>query len=110
MLLIFDTYEGAAENKAITDWLHQQVLPEVETSLSLAVIIAGQRPPGVVNATWQDLVKHLLLEPITDFEAWREWTSRKYPHVPEQQLQVLVNATRGAPYLMRTLCANLAQA
>jgi len=108
ILLIFDGYEGAAENKAITDWVNQQLLPEVETSLSVAVIIAGQASPRVANATWRELAQYLVLEPITDFEAWREWTSRKFPRVGDLQLQVLVTATKGSPGLMLPLCANLA--
>jgi hypothetical protein len=110
ILLIFDTYEGTAENKAVTDWLNQQLLPETETALALAVIIAGQRTPAVANATWRDLATHLLLENINDLAAWRRWASRRYPDVPDQHLEVLVNATKGSPNLMAALCRNLTRA
>jgi hypothetical protein len=49
-VLLFDSYEVAAENKAIADWIGQQILNEVETTLSLAVIVAGQTVPDFAQA------------------------------------------------------------
>lgn len=109
LLLIFDTWEGAEGNRDVTEWLQLQILPEVETSPRLAVIVAGQRVPVSANSTWRDLSRRFRLEPITDFDAWREWKSRHHPRVADDIVRVLVTATKGAPNLMADMCANLAE-
>jgi hypothetical protein len=78
-LAIFGSYEYAAENKAVADWLNQQFLAEVETALGLAVILAGQRVREHLNAGWRDLARHLPLKPITEIELWEPWVERHYP-------------------------------
>ena len=105
MLLTFDAYEDVVGNKAVADWLNQQLLMEVETALGLAVIVAGQTVPDFANATWRDLARHIPLELITEFEPWREWVSRRYPAFQEKggELLTLVKATHGQPLLMASL-------
>jgi hypothetical protein len=68
VLVIFDTYEHCAGNKPVADWLNQQLFAEVETSPSLAVIVAGQLVPDFRNTAWRDVVRYLPLRPITEIE------------------------------------------
>jgi hypothetical protein len=109
LLLIFDTYEGAV-NSAVADWLGQQLLPEVETSLGLAVIVAGQKVPDYSNSSWRELARHLVLEPITEYEAWHDWVSRRYPGFQDKaDLRTLIKVSDGSPLLMSTFCAKAAK-
>jgi SEFIR domain-containing protein len=64
VFLILDSYEDAADNKPVADWLNQQLLTEVENAFSLAVVVAGQRVPDLAKVGWRDLARHLRLEPI----------------------------------------------
>jgi hypothetical protein len=58
-LVIFDSYEQAAENDPVTSWLGQHLLAEVETALGLAVIIAGQKIPDLANTRWREFAHHI---------------------------------------------------
>lgn len=109
LLLIFDTFEHAEGNRDLTEWLRLQILPEVETSPRLAIIVAGQRVPGHANENSRQPSRRFTLEPITDFDAWREWKSRHHPRVADENVRLLMHATKGAPNLMASLCANLAE-
>jgi hypothetical protein len=96
VLLIFDTYESAASNKPVTDWLSQILLSEVETSLGLAVIVAGQEVPDPTFASWRDYARCLSLEPILEVEEWQSWADDLYPNFNEKgDLRTLVTATGG---------------
>lgn len=107
ILVIFDSYELIAENKPIVDWLCQQFLPEVETALGLAVIVAGQQVPDHTRAIWQNLARRLPLKPITEVKHWEPWVAKRYPDFPlhGEQLKTLVKAARGQPSVIETLCA-----
>ena len=109
VLLIFDTYEKAADNTSVADWLNLQLLAEVETALGLAVIVAGQRLPDVAKSNWRDLARPLPLQPITQLEHWEKWVERHYPGFRDKgDLSTLVKATGGSPSLMATFCATVA--
>ncbi len=109
LLAIFDSYEDAAFNNIVTDWLHQQFLPEVETSLGLVVIVAGQKVPEFVHAGWRDLVHHLPLTPISDSEHWVEWIGLRYPNFHDRgaHLPTIVMAAQGNPAIVSNLCENI---
>jgi hypothetical protein len=111
VLLILDTWEDAVGNKAVEGWLNQQLLPEVETSLGIAVIVAGQKVPDLTNAPWRDLGRHIPLGPITDIKDWKEWVARRYPTLLDKgyDLATLVAVSRGSPLVMSGFFAGLAK-
>lgn len=110
VLLIFDSYEDAAENKDIVDWLNVHLLGDLESAPAVAVIVAGQKVPERMNASWRDLARHFSLTFITELEHWREWALRLYPDVQEGDLNTLLKATGGQPSLMASLCEGIAKA
>lgn len=110
VLVTFDTFEAVAGNKPLEDWLSQHFLPEVETALGLAVIIAGQKVPDPRPTVWADQAMHLLLEPITELEHWLPWVEKSHPAVLAQgaDLRTLMMATQGNPATMSNLCETIA--
>lgn len=85
VFLIFDGYDKhVADNRPVADWLNQSLLAEVETSLALTVIVAGQERPEFERAPWRDLARHLPLTPITDVLHWEPWIARRYPALQEK--------------------------
>jgi len=108
-LLIFDSYEDAAENKDIVDWLNVQLLGDLESAPAVTVIIAGQKTPERVNTNWRELALHFSFTPITELVHWKEWASRRYPNVQEGALDILLKATGGQPSLMASLCEGIAK-
>jgi hypothetical protein len=110
VLLVFDAYEGAADNKIVADWVNYQLLAEVETALSLLVILAGQRVPDLTKANWRDLARHLSLEPITALEPWEKWVARYYPNLKDKgDLPTILKLAAGSPLLMASYCAAIAK-
>jgi hypothetical protein len=110
VVLIFDSYEYAADSQAVADWLNQQLFTEVETALNVAVIIAGQRLPDVEKSRWRDLARHFEMEPITELEPWEEWVARCYPAFKEKgHLPTVLKLAAGSPLLMATFCATIAK-
>ena len=109
VLIIFDSYEAAHDNKPVADWLSQQILAEVETALGLAVIVAGQKVPDYASAGWRNLIRHLPLEPITDIKHWEPWVERRYPGFRDKgaHLPTVVMAANGNPALISTLCETI---
>jgi hypothetical protein len=106
VLIIFDSYEEAAGNKPVADWLCQQFLNEIETAIGLAVIVAGQRIPKSASTSWSELTRCLQLEPITEPEHWEPWIDRRYPKFRQQgaHLPTVLMSARGNPALVATLC------
>jgi hypothetical protein len=106
VLVIFDGYEDVAENKVVSDWMNQLFLPEVETALGLAVIVAGQRVPDHSRFGWRDLALHIRLDPILEIEHWRPWIERHYPKFQEKKadLHTVLLATNGNPMAVSRLC------
>jgi hypothetical protein len=106
VLVIFDGYEDAADNKTVVDWLTQLFLPEVETAFGLTVIVAGQKVPDWNKASWRDLVCYLPLEPITEIEDWEPWVKRRYPAFLEKgaHLRTVLLGARGNPMLISSFC------
>jgi hypothetical protein len=110
VLLIFDHYEDAAENKPLADWFNQQLLAEIENSLSVAVIVAGQRLPDFTKAGWRDLARQIQLARISEFEPWRNWASRRYPALhAEGHLRTAVILAEGLPSTLVGFCEALAK-
>jgi hypothetical protein len=110
VLLIFDSYEDAADNQNIVDWLNVQLLGDLESAPAVAVILGGQKTPERAHASWRDFARHFSLSPITELEHWKEWASRHYPKVHEGHLRTLLKATGGQPSLMASLCEGIAKA
>jgi hypothetical protein len=111
VLIIFDTYEVAAENKPVADWLCQQFLNEVETAFGLGVIVAGQRVPDPTNAPWRELARHVQLRPITEPEHWEPWIERHYPtfHGKGAHLPTVLMIAHGNPAVIATSCEAIAK-
>jgi hypothetical protein len=100
VLVVFDTYEDAADNKTVVNWLNQ-FLTEVETALGLIVIVAGQSLPDYRKASWGDLVLHLPLNHITEIAHWEPWTRQRYPNFEmSSHLHTLLLVSDGRPSLM----------
>lgn len=112
VLLIFDSYDKhVLDNKPVADWLNQLLLAEVETALGLAVIVAGQERPNLPGAGWNDLARHVPLDPITNPEAWEGWIDRRYPtfRTKGAHLPTVLMAAGGNPALVSTLCDGIAR-
>jgi SEFIR domain len=111
VLVIFDTYEGCAQNKPVVDWLTQQFLAEVETALGLAVIIAGQQVPDPRGTGWRDLVRHLPLKPITEIQYWEPWVEQHYPDFQRKgaDLATVLMYAGGNPMIVSTVCETIAK-
>jgi hypothetical protein len=110
-LLAFDGYDkDVVDSKAVSGWLSQQLLAEVETALGLAVIVAGQEVPDYANAGWRDLARVLPLEPITRVEDWEPWINRRLPGFRQKgaHLPTVLMATRGYPALVKATCEAIA--
>jgi hypothetical protein len=106
VLVVFDTYEDAAGNRSVSEWLNLQFLPEVETALGLAVIVAGQRVPDYGRAIWGDLALHLRLSPITEIEQWQPWIEQRYPEFKQKgaHLPTLLMIANGIPLTISGFC------
>jgi hypothetical protein len=107
VLLIFDSYDqNVADNTTMADWLHLQILNEVETSLGLAVVVAGQRTPDFVNAGWCDLARHMTLAPITEAAHWEPWIQQRYPSLRAKgvHLPTVIMIARGNPAVVSASC------
>jgi hypothetical protein len=110
VLVVFDHYEDVARNKVVTDWLNEQFLPEVETSLGLAVIVGGQEVPDRMAAAWRDLSRPLSLGPITQLEPWERWIARRYPAFRDKgaHLPTVLMFARGNPGVVAAVCEAIA--
>jgi len=108
VLIIFDAFEQAADNRTVADWLGQQLLAEVETALGLAVVVAGQRVPGLAGAQWRDLARHIRLQPITEIEQWIPWLERRFPGFDHgSHLPTILMLTDGNPANVSTFCETI---
>jgi hypothetical protein len=106
ILVVFDTYEDAAGNRPVADWLNLQLLTEVETALGLSVIVAGQRVPDYGKAVWRHLALHLPLSPITEIEHWQPWVQRRYPEFQQKgaHLPTVLMMANGNPLVISSAC------
>jgi hypothetical protein len=106
VLVIFDTYEGAASNQTVVDWLNQQFFAEVETALSIAVIVAGQQIPHYRTAGWRDLVRYLPLSPIMEIEHWKPWVEHRFPDFQKKgaDLRTVMMIAQGNPAVVSSAC------
>jgi hypothetical protein len=106
VLVVFDTYEGAAANQSVVDWLSQRLFAEVETALSLAVIVAGQQVPNYRTAGWRDLVHHLPLSPIMEIEHWKPWVEQRFPDFQKKgaDLPTVMMFAQGNPAVVSGAC------
>lgn len=110
ILIILDTYENAARVQSLADWVCYQLLSEVERSLSLAVIVAGQLCPDPSSATWRRFARCLSLGPIKEPSYWAPWIERQYPNFQSLNVDIrtLVMAAGGVPKTLSDLCRTIA--
>ena len=93
------------------DWVCQNLLAEVERSLAMAVIVAGQPPlPEPEDIRWRTVAQRLPLGPITEAAYWEPWIEKHYPALHGQvDLLTLVRASAGVPKTFSDLCHTIAQ-
>ena len=110
ILIILDTYENAARVQALADWVCYQLLSEVERSLALAVIVAGQLCPDPSSAPWRGFARCLSLGPIKEAANWVPWIDRQYPDFQSLKVDIhtLVMAADGVPKTLSDLCRTIA--
>jgi hypothetical protein len=110
VLIVFDSYEDAAGNKSVADWICQQLLNEIETAPGCTVIIAGQRVPDPSNAFWREFARHLQLGPIMELEHWQSWIERRYPGFCHKgaHLPTVLMIARGNPAVIAVSCEAIA--
>ena len=110
ILIILDAYENAARVQSFADWVCYQLLSEVERSLAIAVIVAGQLCPDPSCAPWRGFARYLFLGPITQPSYWKPWIERKYPHFQNFNVDVptIVMAAGGVPKTLSDLCRTTA--
>jgi hypothetical protein len=108
ILVILDSYEKAT---VFDDWVCQHLLPEVERSLGLAVIVAGHRCPEAEDPRWRRLARPLPLGPISDAAHWEQWLARRYPEFRNLGVDIptLVLVSGGVPRIFSDLCKSIAQ-
>lgn len=111
VLMVFDSYEDAAGNKTVADWLSLQLLAEVETALGMVVIVAGKKVPNFANAVWRDSSHHIPLTPITDPAHWEPWVEQRYPGFRDTgaHLPTALKLAGGNPGLFSIYCEILAK-
>ena len=83
VLLLFDTYEKAAETKELREWIETQLLAGVEECDHLRIIIGGQKVPEAAKARWEDRAESVELGRILDQRIWKEWVHAINPNVDE---------------------------
>jgi hypothetical protein len=111
LVVVLDHFEGAADNKVVLTWVQSQLLAEVATSLSLAVIIGGQDMSSFEKQPWPDLICRYQLEPIISIEDWETWFGRRYPAVPldRSKVELMVKLAHGNPSRMAVFAETLAR-
>jgi hypothetical protein len=114
VLLLFDTYEKAAETKELREWIETQLLAEAEECDQLRFIIGGQKVPEAAKARWEDRAESVELGRILDQRIWKEWVHAINPNVDEKHIEGIVLGADGVPGTISTFletCARkLAQA
>jgi SEFIR domain-containing protein len=108
VLLVLDTYEKASG--VFRDWVCQNLLPEIEHSLGVALIVAGQECPDPDDMRWRGLTHSLPLGPIKDPALWKPWIDLKYPKFRERSIDLvtLVMASGGVPKTFSDMCRTIA--
>jgi hypothetical protein len=103
VLVIVDSYEKAG---ALSDWVCSQLLPEVEKSLGLAVLVAGTSCPDADDIRWRNVARHLPLGPISDAAHWEPWLERRYPNFRDRKIdvQTIIHGTQGVPKTFTDFC------
>lgn len=106
VLVIVDSYEKAS---ALSDWVCMHLLPEVEKSLGLAVLVAGISCPDADDIRWRNVTRHLPLGPIPDATHWEPWLERRYPNFRHGNVDVktIILAARGIPKTFTDLCKSI---
>jgi hypothetical protein len=114
VLLLFDTYEKAAETKELREWIETQLLAEVEECDHLRIIIGGQKVPEAAKARWEDRAESVELGRILDQRIWKEWVHAINPNVDEKHIEGIVLGADGVPgtisSFLETCARKLAQA
>jgi hypothetical protein len=106
VLIAFDTYEHASRD--VSRWLEGVVLPRLESSPALVIVIGGQQVPEHEKHCWRTLTAFCDLLPVRDVQSWRDYARRtwKAVDIDENQIRTLILATNGNPGLLSLLLSN----
>jgi hypothetical protein len=107
VLLIIDTYEAASVD--LKKWIEAQLLPRVDPSGWLVVVIAGQAVPDRNRHAWGKTAEHVVLQPIRDGLEWHEYSQRRGFHISLQDVSLLALAGGGRPGVIYPLLETLAR-
>ncbi len=97
LVLVFDTYEQASSDAQ--KWLESQLLPRLDRSPGVIIVIGGQQIPEHGKHSWQSLTEVHDLQPIQRVDDWLEYSQRKWqcPDVKPDYVKALTLATGGDP-------------
>jgi len=109
VLLLLDSFEKASG--VFQDWVCQNLMAEVEGTLAMTMIVAGQPPlPDAWDIRWRAVAQRLPLGPINEAALWKPWIEKRYPGFREREvdLPTLVMASGGVPKTFSDLCRVIA--
>ncbi len=106
LLLVIDTFERAPEDTR--GFIESHILGDLRAAPALRVLLAGKPAafPDRTASTWGSQTKHFELGNIPNPEPWIEW-ARRFDHVTEAMVRIIVASTRGAPNLTAAMIENL---
>lgn len=107
LVLFFDTYEQASVDTQ--KWIEGQLLPRLDRTRAVVVVISGQLVPNDELHPWRTLVESRELTPIAQSEDWLEFSRRKWEgrEVKADYVKALTLATGGNPGQMSALLETL---
>jgi hypothetical protein len=105
ILLFFDTFEQASSDAR--EFVQNILLAELERTPALRIVIAGQNVPEYSKTLWAKSVRPFTLGPIREASHWTPFAQRKYPHIKNEQIKTLTEATGGNPGAIRMLIEGL---
>lgn len=94
-LLLIDTFERATPD--FYNWVSDKILENLESYPRILIVVCRKTMPYNPSATWKKNIKNLVLQPITEPEAWMAFCNHS---APIDFVQQLVDCTRGNPALI----------
>jgi hypothetical protein len=110
LLLLFDTYEQASPET--TQWLENQLLPRLDKTPALLIVIGGQRIPDHTRHSWGPQAACQHLAPITEVDHWIDFCRRKWScaYLTDAHIEALTLSTHGDPGQIYALLESLVKA
>ncbi|HEX6716208.1 MAG TPA: SEFIR domain-containing protein [Pyrinomonadaceae bacterium] len=106
VLLVFDTYEQASSDAQ--RWLENQLLPRLDRTPGVLIVIGGQRIPDPARYLWRPLAKVFELSSIGVVDHWINYIEAKWQcPVNRERVDTLTRATNGNPGQLSALLESL---